>query len=66
MTDTGEIIRLCRYKYGWSRRRLAERSGVPYNTIVTVERRGDCRVSTFERLLDAMGYEMEVFRKEKL
>ena len=64
MTDTGEMIRLCRKKLHWTRAKLSEASGVGVHTILNVERNPDCKVSTFERLIEAMGYEMEILRKE--
>ena len=64
MTDTGEMIRLCRKKLNWSRPKLSEASGVGVHTILNVERNPDCKVSKFERLIEAMGYEMEILRKE--
>ena len=64
MTDTGQIITMCRDSLKWPRSRLSEKSGVSITTIINIERNGDCRVSTFERLLESMGYELEVLRKE--
>lgn len=65
MTDTGNMIRLCRTHLKWPRAYLAEKSGVPLNTIINVEGKSDCKVSTFEKLLEAMGYEIEIMRKEE-
>ncbi len=64
MTDTGEMIRMLRKNLNWPRSKLSEASGVGVHTILNVERNPDCKVSTFERLIEAMGYEMEILRKE--
>lgn len=64
MTNTGEIVRICRERLGWSRSWLGIKSGVSQNTIVCVENNKSCRVDTFEKLLDAMGYEIEILPKE--
>ena len=64
MTDTGEMIKMCRKKLKWTRPMLSEVSGIGVNTILSVERNSDCKVSTFEKLLEAMGYELEILPKE--
>lgn len=64
MTDTGQMIKMCRKKLKWTRPRLSEVSGIGVNTILSVERNSDCRVSTFEKLLEAMGYELEILLKD--
>ena len=64
MTDTGEMVKMCRKKLKWTRPRLSEISGIGVNTIVSVESNSDCKVSTFERLLEAMGYELEILPKD--
>ena len=65
MIHTGQMVRMCRNSLNWSRQHLSEKSGVPAYTIVTVEGKPDCKVSTFEKLIEAMGYEVEVLRKER-
>ena len=64
MTDTGEMVRVLRKRLGWSRPRLSEKSGLSLHTVINVERNRDCHVRTFERLIEAMGYEIEILRKE--
>ena len=64
MTDTGEIIRMIRKHKKWTQYVLSEKSGVPQNTIVNVERKPHCRTDTFEKLLEAMGYEIEILEKD--
>lgn len=64
MTDTGEIIRMCRKKLNWTMVKLSDVSGVGVHTIQNVERNPDCKVSTFERLIEAMGYDLEILPKE--
>lgn len=64
MTDTGEMIRMLRKNLNWPRSKLSEASGVGEYTIANIERNDDCKVSNFEKLIEAMGYEMEILRKE--
>ena len=66
MTNTGEIIRMCRDSLHWTRQYLSEKSGVPVGTILNCERHDDCRMSTFEKLLDAMDFEVEILKKESI
>ena len=65
MTDTGEIIRMCRKRLGWSKAYLGEKAGVSAGIIAYTERHTDCKMSVFEKLLDAMGYEIEILMKEE-
>lgn len=64
MTDTGEIIRMCRKSLKWSRSKLSDASGISVQTIINVERQSNCKFDTFEKLIEAMGYEIEILRKE--
>lgn len=66
MTDAGQIINMCRRSVKWSMMKLSVESSVSQSTILEIEhgRRG-CRVETFEKLLDAMGYEMEILKKDE-
>lgn len=66
MTDTGQIIRTCREVRKWPRSYLAEKAGIPFGTVITCERKQDCRVSTFEKLIEAMGFEIEILPKEEV
>ena len=64
MTDVGQIIRACRNTRKWTKVKLSQVSGVSLDTIINVERKSDCRLSTFEKLIEAMGYEIEILPKE--
>ena len=63
MTDTGQIIRACREARKWPRSYLAEKAKMPLNTVINCERRSDCRVRTLDRLIEAMGFELEIVSK---
>ena len=58
------MIRMCRETRKWTRSYLAEKAKMPLNTVINCERRHDCRVSTMDRLIEAMGFELEIVRKE--
>ena len=64
MTNTGEIIRACREQLKLSRYDLEDVTGISHSTIFAVENKSDCKFSTFEKLLEGMGYEIEIMRKE--
>lgn len=64
MTDTGDMIRMLRKKLGWTRNKLSDASGLGVSTILNAERNSDCKVSTFEKLIEAMGYDLEILPKE--
>jgi hypothetical protein len=55
---------MCRETRKWTRSYLAEKAKMPLNTVINCERRHDCRVSTMDRLIEAMGFELEIVRKE--
>ena len=63
-TDTGEMVKACRLSRKWTKVKLSEVSGISLDTIVNIERHRNCNFSTFERLIEAMGYEIEILRKE--
>lgn len=65
MTDVGQIIRACRNTRKWTKVKLSQVSGVSLDTIINVERKSDCRLSTFEKLIEAMGYEIEILPTEQ-
>lgn len=64
MTDTGEMVKILRKRLGWSRSKLSDKAGMHINTVTNAERNSDCYLSTFERLIEAMGYEIEILPKE--
>lgn len=63
MIDTGQIIKMCRKHKHWSIITLGVESSVSPSTIKEIEHgTRDCRIKTFEKLLEAMGYELEVLK----
>ena len=66
MLNTRDIISDCRDSLKWTRVRLSEKSGVSVDTIVKAEKKRGYNVSVniFEKLLNAMGYELKVVRKD--
>lgn len=66
MIDTGQILRICRTHKKWSIVTLGAEASVSPTTIKEIENgTRDCKVGTFEKLLEAMGYELEVLEIEK-
>lgn len=63
MIKASEILYNCRKEMGWSMPYLSEQSGTSLYTIRAIERRGDCKVSTLLKLIDAMGFEIVLQRK---
>lgn len=59
-----EIVREIRQMLHWPALYLAEKSGVDVGTLHRIEKYGGGTLKTYEKLLDAMGYEFEVVRKE--
>lgn len=64
-TDTGEMVRMCRKSLKWSRPKLSRESGISEQTIINVERQSNCKFDTFEKLIEAMGYEIEILPTEQ-
>jgi len=65
--NTGQILRACRKHRKRSIMDLSVVTGVSPSTIGEVERgQRDCLVSTFEKLLDELGYELEVMEMEDI
>ena len=64
-TDTGEIIKTCRKSLNWSRPKLSKEAGISLDTVINVERHNNCKFSTFEKLIEAMGYEIEIIPSEQ-
>lgn len=60
--NTGKVIKECRESLNWSRPYLGEMADVSTQTISNAEQNKDCRVSTLEKLLHAMGYCIEIKR----
>ena len=64
MTDTGQIVRMLRKNKGWTIAELAFRSGISANTVTNVERGSNCTILVFDSLIEAMGYELEILKKD--
>ena len=63
MIDVGEILKLCRKHSNMSIVALSAESSVSASSIKEIENgTRDCKVGTFEKLLEAMGYELEVMK----
>lgn len=66
MIDAPNIIRECRRFRHLTQRQLADRSGVSRQTIWNVERdNNNTTLYTFEKLLEAMGFEVYIREKQK-
>ena len=60
MIDVGEMVKACREKENLTLEEVWLRSGVNSATISKIEHSSNCRVDTLEKILNAMGYELEV------
>lgn len=61
MSMAGRMLREARARARLTQRRLAEKSGIPQETIARIERgRSDPRVNTLDRLLAACEFGLEV------
>lgn len=58
-----EIVRGIREMLHWPLAYLAEKAGVDIGTLHRIEKHGGGKLETYEKLLDAMGYELEVVKK---
>lgn len=66
MIDVPNIIRECRRFRHLTQKQLADRSGVSRQTIWNVERdNNNTMLFTFEKLLEAMGFELVIREKRK-
>ncbi|MEO9169696.1 MAG: helix-turn-helix transcriptional regulator [Candidatus Baltobacteraceae bacterium] len=55
----GATIRRARLARGWSQARLGHETGMPQSNIARIEKGvDDMRLSTFERVISALGYNM--------
>ena len=57
MVEMGKTIRRARRAMGWSQRELASRAGMGQSHVLRVEQGSDVRLSTLQRLADALGAE---------
>lgn len=61
MSMAGRMLREARARARMTQRQLAEKSGIPQETIARIERgRADPRVNTLDRLLEACEFGLEV------
>ncbi len=61
MSMAGRMLRYARRRAGLTQRQLAEKAGIPQETIARIERgRVDPRVKTLDRLLEACGWGLEL------
>lgn len=65
MIDTGEMIKACRKFRKMSQAELSRSSGVPKQTVNRVESTKSCTVATFVRLLNSMGFDIEIMPIEE-
>jgi len=61
MSMAGRMVRYARRRAGLTQRQLAEKAGIPQETIARIETgRSDPRVQTLDRLLEACAMGLEV------
>lgn len=66
MINIGEVLIACRKRKGWSQKELAEKAGVNVGSLWRYENNLTVpMLSSVEYLLEAMGYELKIVRKEK-
>jgi transcriptional regulator with XRE-family HTH domain len=64
MSMAGRMLREARARAKLTQRQLAEKSGIPQETIARIERaRADPRVKTLDRLLEGCGYGLESMQR---
>lgn len=63
MITLGSIIRELRHEQRLTQRQLAERAGVTLSVAAHIEQGRNKYLPTIERVLDALGYELEVMKK---
>lgn len=62
-----KIVEKERKEQGLSMNELSKRSGVPYSTLAQIEK-GKCipQIITYEKILDALGYELILMKRQNL
>ncbi|MBO5630416.1 MAG: helix-turn-helix domain-containing protein [Aeriscardovia sp.] len=60
MPNIGEVIRYIREENGYTQGDVAEWSGVYRKTVGEIERTGRGTITNIEKILGALGYELEV------
>ena len=63
MIQIGEVVKYIRKSKRISRDDLAMMSGVNLNTLKNIETGRNATLKSVERVLDAMGYELEIVKK---
>ena len=64
MVEMGKVIRRSRRAMGWTQRELARRAGMGQSHVLRVEQGGDARLSTLQRLADALGAEFVMLPRQ--
>ena len=59
----GDVVRELRHQKGWTQEQLAQYAGVGRHTVRDIENTGLGRITSLERILGVMGYELEVVPK---
>lgn len=59
----GDVVRELRHQKGWTQLQLAQYAGVARHTVRDIENTGLGRITSLERILGVMGYELEVVPK---
>ena len=63
--NKAELLRVCRLYRGVTQADLEQRTGISRNTICAIENgRGNPTVSTYEKLVNALGFELGVFEMD--
>lgn len=60
MINIGEMVKACRKRENLTLEEVWLRSGVNTATISKIEHTSNCKVDTLEKILNAMGYELEI------
>lgn len=59
----GDIVKELRKQRGWTQKQLADFAGLGRHTVRDIENTGLGRITSLERILGVMGYELEVVPK---
>lgn len=55
----GDVVRELRHQKGWTQEQLADFAGVKRKCVMSIELTGLGRITSLERILGVMGYELE-------
>ena len=64
MLEIGKTIRRARRAMGWTQRELAQRAGMGQSHVLRVEQGSDVRLSTLQRLAEALGAEFVMLPRQ--